>query len=82
MASRVAAWEEIERITAAMAELDAGIFQVGPDVGSGPRHRAFLEQLRKLALDYRRPVMFGVLATKQGDDPTPWHYQTKYIDDT
>lgn len=82
VASRVAAWEEIERITAAMAELDAGIFQVGPDVGSGPRHRAFLEQLRKLALDYRRPVMFGVLATRQGDDPTPWHYQTRYIDDT
>ena len=26
--------------------------------------------------------MFGVLATKQGDDPIPWHYQTKYIDDT
>src|SRR5690348_8406978 len=26
--------------------------------------------------------MFGVLATKQGDDPTPWDYQTKYIDDT
>ncbi len=82
VASRVAAWEEIERITAAMAELDAGIFQVGPDVGSGPRHRAFLEQLRKLALDYRRPVMFGVLATRQGDDPTPWHYQTRYIDET
>ena len=82
VASRVAAWEEIERITAAMAELDAGIFQVGPDVGSGPRHRAFLEQLRKLALDHRRPVMFGVLATRQGDDPTPWHYQTKYIDET
>lgn len=82
VASRVAAWEEIERITAAMAELDAGIFQVGPDVGSGPRHRAFLEQLRKLALDYRRPVMFGVLATRQGDDPTPWDYQTRYIDET
>ncbi len=82
VASRIAEWEEIDRILAGMAELDAGIFQVGPDVASGPRHRAFLDRLRQAALRYRRPVMFGVLATKQGDDPTPWHYQTKYIDDT
>ena len=45
-------------------------------------HRAFLDRLRKVALDHKRPIMFGVLATKQGDDPNPWHYQTKYIDDT
>ncbi|MBS0520945.1 MAG: amidohydrolase family protein [Proteobacteria bacterium] len=82
VASRVADWEEIDRIVAAMAELDAGIFQVGPDVGSGPAHRAFLDRLRQVALASRRPVMFGVLATRQGDDPTPWHWQTKYIDDT
>jgi N-acyl-D-amino-acid deacylase len=82
VASRIADWEEIDRILAAMAELDAGIFQVGPDIASGPRHRAFLDRLRKVALEYRRPIMFGVLATKQGDDPTPWSYQTRYIDDT
>ena len=82
VASRIADWEEIDRILAAMAELDAGIFQVGPDIGSGASHRAFLDRLRKVALDYRRPVMFGVLATKQGVDPTGWEYQTKYIDDT
>jgi N-acyl-D-amino-acid deacylase len=82
VASRFAEWEEIDRILAAMAELDAGIFQVGPDIGSGPRHRAFLERLRQVALTYKRPIMFGVLATRQGEDPTPWSYQTKYIDDT
>ena len=82
VASRIAEWEEIDRILAAMAELDAGIFQIGPDIASGARHRVFLERLRKLALDYKRPIMFGVLATKQGDDPTAWSYQTKYIDDT
>ncbi|MFZ5779174.1 MAG: N-acyl-D-amino-acid deacylase family protein [Pseudomonadota bacterium] len=82
VASRIAGWEEIERIVAAMAELDAGIFQVGPDIGSGPRHRAFLEQLRQLALVSRRTVMFGVLATRQGEDPTGWQYQTRYIDET
>ena len=82
VASRIADWEEIDRILAAMAELDAGIFQVGPDVASGAAHRAFLARLREVALAYRRPVMFGVLATKQGDDPTGWAYQTRYIDET
>ncbi len=82
VASRIAEWEEIDRIIGAMAELDAGIFQVGPDIASGARHRTFLDRLRKVALDYKRPIMFGVLSTKQGDDPNPWHYQTKYIDDT
>lgn len=82
VASRIAEWQEIDRIVAAMAALDAGIFQVGPDIGSGAAHRAFLDQLRALALAHRRPIMFGVLATRQGDDPNPWHYQTRYIDDT
>jgi len=82
VASRLAEWEEIDRIIGAMAELDAGIFQVGPDIASGERHRAFLERLRQVALATKRPIMFGVLATKQGDDPTSWAYQTRYIDDT
>ena len=82
VASRIAEWEEIDRIMAAMAELDAGIFQIGPDIASGARHRTFLDRLRKVALDHKRPIMFGVLSTKQGDDPNSWHYQTKYIDDT
>ena len=82
VASRIAEWEEIDRIVAAMAELDAGIFQVGPDIASGPDHRAFLARLREVALTYKRPIMFGVLATKQGDDPTGWAYQTRYIDET
>lgn len=82
VASRIAEWEEIDRIVAAMAELDAGIFQVGPDIASGAAHRAFLARLQEVALAYKRPVMFGVLATKQGDDPTGWAYQTRYIDET
>ena len=82
VASRIADWQEVDRIIAAMAELDAGIFQIGPDIGSGPAHRAFLERLRQVALAHGRPIMFGVLATRQGEDPNPWQYQTKYIDDT
>jgi N-acyl-D-amino-acid deacylase len=82
VASRLADWEEIDRILAAMAALDSGIFQIGPDIASGSRHRAFLDRLRQVALTHNRPIMFGVLSTKQGDDPIPWSYQTKYIDDT
>jgi N-acyl-D-aspartate/D-glutamate deacylase len=82
VASRIAEWQEIERIMAAMAELDDGIFQVGPDIASGARHRVFLDRLRQLALRYKRPIMFGVLATRQGENPNSWNYQTQYIDDT
>ena len=82
VASRIAEWEEIDRIIGAMAELDAGIFQIGPDIGSGRAHRAFLERLRQVALQFKRPIMFGVLATRQGEDPLGWNYQTDYINDT
>ena len=71
VASRIADWEEIDRLVGAMAELDAGIFQIGPDISGGEAQRVFLERLRKVALDSGRPIMFGTLATKQGDRPEP-----------
>src|SRR6516165_6012727 len=82
VASRIADWEEIDRLVGALAALDAGIFQIGPDISGGEAQRAFLERLRRVALENGRPIMFGVLATRQGVDPNPWHYQTHYIDDT
>ncbi len=82
VASRVADWDEIDRLVGAMAAVDAGIFQIGPDISGGDAQRVFLERLRRVALESGRPIMFGVLATRQGIDPNPWHYQTRYIDDT
>jgi N-acyl-D-amino-acid deacylase len=82
VASRIADWEEIDRLVGAMAALDAGIFQIGPDISGGEAQRVFLERLRRVALESGRPIMFGVLATRQGVDPNPWHYQTRHIDDT
>ncbi|MGC2201306.1 MAG: amidohydrolase family protein [Stellaceae bacterium] len=82
VASRIASWEEIDRLVGAMAAVDAGIFQIGPDISSGEAQRGFLERLRKVALDSGRPVMFGVLSTRQGGEPNPWSYQTRYLDDT
>ncbi|HIB19625.1 MAG TPA: hypothetical protein EYO23_10260 [Alphaproteobacteria bacterium] len=81
VASRIAEWEEIDRLVAAMAEVNAGVFQIGPDMSSGAAQRDFLERLRKVALNSGRPVMFGTLSTSQGDEPISWQYQTDYIDE-
>jgi N-acyl-D-amino-acid deacylase len=82
VASRIAAWEEIERIVAAMAELDAGIFQAGPDVLNRAENEAFLKRMRHFALAYKRPIMFGLISTQQGEDPASWRTQVKTIEDT
>src|SRR5579884_3358797 len=82
VASRIADWREIEVLVEAMAALDAGIFQIGPDISGGAAHRACLDRLRKIAVESGRPVMFGVLSTRQGVDPNPWQYQTRYLDET
>ena len=82
VASRIADWREIDRLVGAMAALDSGIFQIGPDISGGEAQRACLEQLRRIALESGRPIMFGMLATKQGIDPNPWDYQTRFMDET
>ena len=80
--SRIAEWSEIDALVGAMAELDAGVFQIGPDISSGAAQRAFLDRLRRVALDSGRPVMFGTIATRQGREPLPWQAQLDYIDET
>ena len=82
VASRVADWDEIEQILAAMAELDAGIYQTGPDISSRRGNREFLERMRHFTVTYQRPVMFGVVSTRQGEDPCHWRDQTDFIDAT
>jgi N-acyl-D-amino-acid deacylase len=81
VASRIANWHEIEVLTGAMAELNAGIFQIGPDVSGGAAQRAFMAELRKIALGSGRPVMFGALSTSQGDRPNPWTYQYEWMEE-
>ena len=81
VASRIADWSEIDRLVGAMAELGAGIFQVGPDISGGRAQRAFLARLKQVAVESGRPVMFGTIASRQGDDPNPWTYQLDYLDE-
>ncbi|ETW93237.1 MAG: hypothetical protein ETSY1_40080 [Candidatus Entotheonella factor] len=82
VASRIADWSEIEHLVGAMAELNAGIFQIGPDISGGEAHQACLDRLRQLAVNSGRPVMFGTLSTRQGIDPLPWQSQVGAIDAT
>ena len=81
VASRQAAWKEIEAIFAAMTQLGTGIFQVGQVLLSHKDNVAFLERIKRLALDYKRTVMFGLVGTRQGDDPVSWQSQVKVIKD-
>ena len=83
VASRIADWREIESILAAMAGMKAGIFQIGPEIASGTQHRMFLDRMRRYALEYDRPIMFGIVSSRQGEDPPcSWQYQTRHIDET
>src|SRR6267154_5692542 len=66
VASRIAEWSEVDRLVGAMAELGAGIFQVGPDISGGAAQRSFLARLQQVAVETRRPVMFGTISSRQG----------------
>jgi N-acyl-D-amino-acid deacylase len=81
VASRIADWPEVDRLVGAMADLGAGIFQVGPDASGGEAQRRFLARLRQVALESERPVMFGTISSRQGDRPNPWTYQLEFLDE-
>ena len=73
--SRIADWQELGHLVDAMAQLNAGVFQIGPDIGSGEKARIFFEELKKICLNTRRRVMFSLAQTSQGDDPLPFESQ-------
>src|SRR5712692_5158878 len=81
VASRIADWAEVDRLVGAMAELGAGIFQVGPDISGGLAQRAFFARLQQVAVETGRPVMFGTISSRRGQDPNPWTYQLEYLDE-
>src|SRR5438094_322125 len=81
VASRIAVWSELDRLVGAMAELNAGVFQIGPDTSGGEAQRKFLARLKQVAVETGRPVMFGTISSRQGDRPNPWTYQLDYLDD-
>ena len=81
VASRIADWSEVDRLVGAMADVGAGIFQIGPDTSGGEAQRRFLARLKQVAVETGRPVMFGTISSRQGDHPNPWTYQLEYLDE-
>jgi len=81
VASRIADWSEVDRLVGVMAELNAGILQIGPDTSGGEAQRRFLARLRQVAVETGRPVMFGTISSRQGEKPNPWTYQLEYLDE-
>jgi len=82
VASRVADWRELDYLVGRMAKLNRGVFQLGPDVSNGDSHRQFLADVKDIAVRHGRPVMFGTLSTRQGQDPMPFSEQLASIDDS
>lgn len=80
VASRIGTWGELDYLVSRMADMNAGILQVGPDISSGDAHRACLSELERIAIESGRPVMFGTLSTKQGDSPMPYQEQLDVLD--
>lgn len=81
IASRIGDWAEIDRLVGVLAELDAGIFQIGPDASSGEAQRAFYERFAQVVLESGRPAMLGLISSRQGVDPNPWQFQTERLDE-
>ena len=65
VASRLAAWSEVQRLVGVLGRERAGVFELaleGAARSRDPERRAeFLERLRRLALDSGVPVSFGVV---------------------
>jgi N-acyl-D-aspartate/D-glutamate deacylase len=58
VASRLADWREVETIVGAMAEMDAGIFQLAPDRTLG---LGYSTQLKDLAVKTGRTITMGIV---------------------
>ena len=70
VASRVASWEEVERLVEVMGELGRGIFEGadGAMADTDPDQReAALGRMRRLAARTGVPVTFGFVATRAAD---------------
>lgn len=76
VASRIAEWSEIEAIVGAMAQMNAGIFQIAPQRELGP---AYIEQLRRLAVESGRPVTMGMTVSLA--NPKEWELPLRHMEE-
>ncbi len=82
VASRVANWEEVRQLVAAMGEEGAGIFEIaGEDTGMEPARVAnYLARLKALAVDTGVPVTYGMFSSRRA--PDYWRPFFKLADET
>ena len=80
VASRIAAWSEIGAPGQRDGRAERGYL---PGRAGCVRRRgaeACLDELRKIAVSSRRPLMLGALSSSQGDNPNPFTYQFEWMD--
>ncbi len=82
VASRIASWDEVRALVAAMGELGAGIFEIaGEDTGREPeRVRDYMNRLRDLAVDTGVPVTWGMFSSRAA--PDYWRPFFELLDET
>ena len=82
VASRVAAWEEVRAIVAAVGETGAGLFEIaGEAVGQDPERIAdYHGRLKALAVETGVPVTWGLFASRRA--PGVWRRYLALLDDT
>ncbi len=84
VASRAAAWDEVQRLVGVMGKLNAGLFEVageGVDRNAGdPGLREYHTRLRDLAVASGRPITFGVFSRRQS--PGTWKKYLDLLDET
>jgi N-acyl-D-aspartate/D-glutamate deacylase len=77
VASRLAAWSEVQALVGVMADLDAGMFQLAPEnTSSDPADLAdFVGRLKDLAVESRVPLTMGVVfsARREPDSWRPYY---------
>ena len=81
VASRVAAWDEVRQIVAAMGRTGAGMFEIaGEAVGRDPdRIQDYHQRLKALAVETGVPVTWGLFASRRA--PEIWPRYLGLLDD-
>src|SRR5256885_1265553 len=85
VASRLATWDEIQRLVGVMGELNAGIFElageaVGREAPDSAAFRDYHVRLRDLAVETGRPITFGNFSRLEAREVWP-HYMA-LLDET
>lgn len=85
VASRLATWEEVERLVGVMGDMNAGIFEIaGEAVGRTSRDaegvREYHVRLRDLAVETGRPVTWGLFSRREA--PDVWRAYIDLLEET